>query len=75
MKLSNTVDLNEFTSLSGWFTFSGMPQDKAALSYVLAKKCHLNYDQFMEIKEAVYELNFMQGEKVRIIATFALKLL
>lgn len=42
-----------------------MPQDNAALPYVLAKKCRLSYEQFMETKEAVYALNFMQGEKVR----------
>lgn len=44
-----------------------MPQDKAALPYVLAKKCRLSYEQFMETKEAVYAFNFMQGEKVRRI--------
>ena len=58
------TDQNEFKSQSGWFTFSGMPQDKAALPYVLAKKCRLSYEQFMETKEAVYAFNFMQGEKV-----------
>ena len=58
------TDQNEFKSQSGWFTFSGMPQDKAALPYVLAKKCRLSYEQFMETKEAVYTFNFMQGEKV-----------
>lgn len=65
--LSDSVDIadqNEFKSQSGWFTFSGMPQDKAALPYVLAKKCRLSYEQFMETKEAVYAFNFMQGEKV-----------
>ena len=41
-----------------------MPQDKAALPYVLAKKCRLSYEQFMETKEAVYAFNFMHGEKV-----------
>ena len=42
-----------------------MPQDNAALPYVLAKKCRLSYEQFMETKEAVYAFNFMQGEQVR----------
>ena len=41
-----------------------MPQDKTTLSYVLAKKCRLTYEQFMEMKEAVYAFNYMQGEKV-----------
>ena len=59
-------DNHEFTSLSGWFSFPGMPQDMVALSYVLAKKCHLSYEKFMDIKEAVYAFNFMQGEKVSV---------
>lgn len=42
-----------------------MPQDKAALPYLLAKKCRFSYEQFLETKEAVYAFNFMQGEKVR----------
>lgn len=58
------IDQNEFESQSGWFTFPGMPQDKAALPYVLAKKCRFSYEKFLETKEAVYAFNFMQGEKV-----------
>ena len=64
------VDQSEFMYQSGWFTFSGMPQDKAALSYVLAKKCRLSYEKFMETKEAVYAFNFMQGEKVRLVLDY-----
>lgn len=64
--MSDSVDQGEFLALSGWFSFSGMPQDKVALSHVLAKKCRHSYDQFMEIKEAVYAFNFMQGEKVSL---------
>ena len=63
--ITDTTDQNEFKSQSGWFSFSGMPQDKAALPYVLAKKCRLSYERFMETKEAIYAFNFMQGEQVR----------
>ena len=53
-------------SQSGWFTFAGMPQDMVALSYVLAKKCRLSYEKFMDIREAVYAFTYMQGEKVSV---------
>ena len=59
-------DKNEFMSQSGWFTFPGMPQDMMALSYVLAKKCRLSYEKFMDIREAVYAFTYMQGEKVSV---------
>ena len=56
--------MNDFISQSGWFSFPGMPHSKEALHRVLAKKCKMSYIDFMVCKEAVYKLDYTNGEKV-----------
>ena len=58
------IDANEFISQSGWFSFPGLPHCKEALHHVLAKKCKMSYQDFISCKEAVYYLNYTNGEKV-----------
>lgn len=60
------TDLNDFLTNSGWFTYSGKPLGSEALLYVLAKKCGMDYDEFMQIKKAVYMFAFGNEEKVFI---------
>ena len=65
----NTVylpDVNEFLSQSGWFSFPGLAHGKQALQHVLAKKMKLSHEVFLGIREAVYLLEYRQGEKVRL---------
>jgi len=57
-------DANDFITLSGWFSFPSLPHCKEALQHVLAKKCKMNYDDFLACKEAVYYLDYINGEKV-----------
>ena len=59
------IDANEFISQSGWFSFPGLPHCKEALHHVLAKKCKISYQDFIEYKEAVYYFNYTNGEKVK----------
>ena len=60
------ADLNDFLTNSGWFTYIGKPLGVDALRYVLAKKCGIEYDEFMLIKKAVYMFAFGNEEKVYI---------
>ena len=57
--------MNEFISQSGWFSYPGLPHSKEALHRVLAKKCKMSYEEFMDCKEAVYKFDYSNGEKVR----------
>ena len=59
------IDVNEFINQSGWFSYPGMPHSKEALHHVLAKKCRMGYDKFLECKAAVYMFDYTNGEKVR----------
>ncbi len=60
-----SVDVNDFISQSGWFSYPGLPHSKEALYHVLAKKCKMSYDEFMSCKEAVYKFDYTNGEKAR----------
>ena len=60
------ADINDFITNSGWFTYTGKPHGVEALRYVLAKKCGIDYDEFMLIKQAVYMFAFGNEEKVYI---------
>lgn len=60
------TDINDFLTNSGWFTYTGKPLGRQALLYVLAKKCGIEYDEFMAIKKAVYMFAFGNEEKVYI---------
>ena len=64
--ISCVADINDFLTNSGWFTFTGKPLGIEALRYVLAKKCGIDYDEFMLIKKAVYMFAFGNEEKVYI---------
>ena len=57
--------MNDFISHSGWFSYPGLPHSKEALHRVLAKKCKMSYTEFMACREAVYKLDYTNGEKVR----------
>ena len=41
-----------------------MPQGKKALLHVLAKKAHMEFDEFMAVKQAVYVFKYHADEKV-----------
>jgi len=64
--LCSVTDVNDFLTNSGWFSHIGKPIGKEALLYVLAKKCGMNYDEFISIKQAVYMFAFGNEEKVYI---------
>ena len=71
-KLSTTkstlfVDINDFVSQSGWFTFPGFALGtEEALLHVLAHKANINYEDFMKIENAVYVFTYEKDEKVSI---------
>ena len=60
------ADINDFLTNSGWFVHPGKPLGSEALRYVLAKKCGMDYDEFMQVKKAVYMFAFGLEEKVYI---------
>ena len=61
------VDANDFISQSGWFSFPSLPHCKEALQHMLAKKCKMSYEDFLACKEAVYCLDYINGEKVCVV--------
>jgi len=60
------IDITDFLTNSGWFSYSGKPLGKEALHYVLAKKSGIEYEQFMKIRKAIYMFAFGNEEKVYI---------
>jgi len=65
-------DINDFLTISGWFSYTGKPHGKEALCYVLAKKIGIQYEKFMKIKKAIYVFSFGNQEKVYIGISYIL---
>lgn len=58
------VDINDFISQSGWFSFPNMVLGKEAQLHLLARKSGLEYQAFVDMKKAVYVLSYRK-EKVK----------
>jgi len=63
---SIVIDITDFLTISGWFSYIGKPHGMEALRHVLAKKCGMEYKEFVNIKKAIYSFTFMGGEKIYI---------
>ena len=57
MQLLNIADINDYVPHSGWLSYGGMPCGTNTLHNVLASKCNMTYDQFMNVNKAVYMLS------------------
>lgn len=62
------VDVNDFISQSGWFSHHGLPHGKVALKHVIARKAGISYDEFVNMEQAVYLLDYRHGEKVHTVS-------
>ena len=59
------LDLNDFISNSGWFSYPNIPLGKEAQLNCLAKKAGIPFEDFMSTKQAIYMFKYRE-EKVSI---------